>query len=627
MRVDRHDRLISALRAANGPMSGAELGRALGVSTRTIRSDVSTINALAGTTRISSEHRGYRLRAGGESAPPGPRQTPDSRIFTIVRRLIRERDGLDVHELASTMFVSESSIEADLAKVRTLIRDFELTLHRAGDRIVLAGRERDQRRLVRQLVLGSARGAAATNLGAALHDLTRYDLAQVAEILEASMAAGGLELNDYVLADLTLHLTIALDRIDEGLTTEEEGRTIASPALSAAISDLNVRLATRFGSQLPEPEQRAFAALVAARLATDLDPAQAPFAEGESVALVRAVLRELSSQYLLDIDDEVFVMNLSVHVRNLLVRARSGQPARNPLGPDFKDSHPLVHELAVFMASRIEAMAAIAIEQEEIVYLALHLGGYLQRTLDDADRIRIVCITPRYYDTQNRFRERIAHHIDEAAVTAVAPIGGAWPPMDADLVVSTTDPPEGTNLRVVQVSPLLGRADLDRISDAARQARRAKSAARIRWTLTELLDPRLFLRVSSITKEDALTVMCETLVSEGVAGPDFLEGVLARERLSSTAFNGSIAVPHSLHMNCRRTAISVLISDEPIRWGESEVQMIALFALSPTGRQVFRDVLDAFIAVLAERDATVRIVNASGTYEEFVPAVLAETEG
>lgn len=81
-----------------------------------------------------------------------------------------------------------------------------------------------------------------------------------------------------------------------------------------------------------------------------------------------------------------------------------------------------------------------------------------------------------------------------------------------------------------------------------------------------------------------------------------------------------------MNMDCFRTAISVLISDEPIVWGESNVRMVALFALSPTGRQVFRDVLDAFVAVLAEPSRIQRIVGSADNYEHFVAAVLAETE-
>lgn len=45
---------------------------------------------------------------------------------------------------------------------------------------------------------------------------------------------------------------------------------------------------------------------------------------------------------------------------------------------------------------------------------------------------------------------------------------------------------------------------------------------------------------------------------------------------------------------------------------------MVLFALSPDGRQIFRDVLDKLIGLLAEPLTTSRLLAASGSYNEFI---------
>lgn len=620
-----HERLLTLLRSTAVPMSGRDLASRLGVSTRTVRAYVTSINLQSARPIVVAEHRGYSIapeHAAGVAAVRRDRRAPEQRMLTIARRLIRASDGEDVHELAELLSVSQSAIEADLAKVRMLLREFDLNLVRQRDRVRLGGSEANQRRFVRQLILGSARGAAAIGLEASMRELNRYELPTLSRILESALAAHDVALHDYGLADLTLHLAIALERIQDGHAHADVGRSVDRGGRADAIVGLMAsEMHRELGVEFPDGERSGFADLISAR--TIVGPVTAP--EDEYVTLVRRITADLSSHYLLDIDDEVFALNLSLHVKHLLERARAGTAARNPLRATFKQSHPLIHELAVFMASRIEDQAGIRVNEDEIAYLALHLGAYLQRSLEDADRVSVTCVVARYYESHHAFVGRLEDHLgDGVSIDTVEGVHPDWDAIGSDLIVTTLEPPSGLAPTVLVVSPILSRSDLDRISDDVRRRRAAKSAARIRWTMSELMDPRLFHSVERITQDAALQLLCETLVGEGVAHARFERDVRERERLSSTAFGELIAVPHSIHMDCHRTAISILISKNPIPWGDSEVRMVALFTLSPTGRHVFRDVLDAFIATLADSERMDRIVEAAEDYEDVVRAIVAE---
>lgn len=192
----------------------------------------------------------------------------------------------------------------------------------------------------------------------------------------------------------------------------------------------------------------------------------------------------------------------------------------------------------------------------------------------------------------------------------------------SDLVVSCIDPGGSAPAPVVLVSPFLTSADIEHVL-ASVQAERARNARRrVRTTLTTLIDPRAYRHVGVIgSKEVALQTMCDTLVAAGYVEDTFYADVMDRERRSPTSFGGEFAIPHSLYMDANATGIAVLASDKGIPWGTSTVRLVMLFALSPDGRQTFRDVLDELIRLLSEGSNITTLLNASSDVESFMAAL------
>lgn len=629
MYTTKQEQLLRVLRDASEATSGARLASVLGVSTRSVRNYVRELNDLAGSEMIAASHRGYTLdervlRSLEQSRHGRARaDTPMQRLYYIVRRLVTSTGGEDVYDLAAMLYVSDATIEADLAKVRTLVREFGLVLRRHQWLVAIEGPERDKRRLVRQILLDSTHGVAAVGLSAALREYHSYDLPSLIDLLRRTLTDHGFAVQEYALTDLALHVVIAVDRVAGGHVRESLPAEQPDAALERAADDLAARLEERYGVALPPTERRDLARLIAVRTGPDLGAAGL-VQDDPSVVLVRQIMQELSDKYLLDIDDPTFPVNLALHVHNLVRRARSGSHARNPLGASFKQSHPLVHELAVFVASRIESGTGVEVNEDEIAFLSLHLGAHLHKSLATQDQVAVVCVAPQYYESHRAFAARVTEHLGDAAVVqrTVDTVHHEWAELTADVVVTTVEVAADVPAEVVMISPVPTRAELDRVSDVVRAVRARKIASRIRWTLSELLDPRLFWHVERTTRDEALALMCARLFAEGVTEADILDDVLERERLSPTAFGGALAVPHSMRMDATRTAISVLVSDEPIEWAGSQVHLVVLFALSPNGRHLFRDVLDEMIAALAEPAKITALIEHSGTYEDFVTTLL-----
>ncbi len=634
MLAERHLELLTYLDRARRPVPGEELAARLQVSARTVRHYVAQINRTARADLVTSSHLGYRLddttyRAFVDSGfgSSHSSETPGQRMHGVVAELLRHPDGLDIRQLASRLHVSTSTIEADLVRSRALLREYDLSVRREREWLELHGSERQRRRVLRQILAESARGSQSALAAGLMGRFSSRDQQLLRLILSDALRDNSLDANEYVMTDLVMHLMIAVDRVRQGYElsavpgsdgVDDSPMTDVATQVAGSVRDL-------LDVELPPVERRYIALLLSFKTIPreTRDPSELRRANDVYYEMVCQITAELSQHYLVDLTSDRFLLNMGLHVRNLVARMRAGERARNPVATAFKQAHPLIHELSVFFARQVELREGIEVDEDEIAFLSFHIGSQLQSTADDADRISIVCLVPRYHSMHNVFREQLARSLPPDAVieSVVTTAEQNWASLDADLIVSSVPLPQSGLPPVVTVTPLLSRADLDNVAEVVRGLRERRNRARLRGNLVELLDPLFIHHVSDIeTREQVLDLMVAPLLTEGVVGPHFLDDVMERERLSPTAF-GSLAVPHSLHMDQNRTAISVLVSQTPISWGGSTVRLVVMFTFAPDGRSAFRRVFDQLILTLSEPANVQTLTTAGSSYEDLLTAL------
>jgi lichenan operon transcriptional antiterminator len=115
-----------------------------------------------------------------------------------------------------------------------------------------------------------------------------------------------------------------------------------------------------------------------------------------------------------------------------------------------------------------------------------------------------------------------------------------------------------------------------------------------------------------------ITALGNRMVELGVIDDSYIAGTIERERMSSTAFTDSLAVPHAMTMNAHRTAISIVINETAMQWGENRVNVIALIAFSASGRTAFQTVFDQFVTVFSDRDYVQQLVRNAVDFPTFI---------
>lgn len=623
-------------------VTASALADALGVTPRSIRSYVTAVNArVAPGLAVESGPQGYRagpdaaaaLRAAGEAG------TPRDRLHTLVRALLDSADGIDVFETADRLHVSPATLDADLARVRGLLGGTELTLERSASRARLRGTEAAQRRLLSRLAHDEM-DAGSFDLAALRRTLGEGSVGARAfgpfkTDLVARLGERGWFVNEFGIGDVVMHIAIAADRVsrDRPLEGSDGDARPEQADVAAIIGELAEH---HLGVRLGSGDLQHLATLVLTRVVA---PGGAPSdthehtraqLEPEVEQAVRDIVQRAAAEFLVDIVHEDFILRLALHVQNLRLRAREQAWSRNPLTRSLKSTYPMIFEVAVFIANGLHERLDIPLLDDEIAYIAMHVGGRLERSRRADQLLTATIVCPGYYELHELLRSSVDRSLGQAieVVGVETRVDPDWDSIDTDLVLTTIDPAVPGE-RIVRIQPFLTDADVERVQAAAGRVRRSRRLARLRRELERYFEPAAFVRGldPGLGEDGVISLLGEPLIAAGVIDADYVERTIQREQLSSTAFTDALAVPHALGMTASRTAIAIGIADPSIPWGDGRVQVVALVAFSESDREAFQTVFEQFVEVFSERDSVQRIVRRATSFTAFLDELVAVIDG
>jgi lichenan operon transcriptional antiterminator len=632
---ERQDRILAHLARASGTVTASELADALGVTPRSVRTYLARLRARPGAQDlVVSGPTGYRLDEdayarfrSSETRVATTVDTPRERSTRIIRELLAAANGLDVFELADRLHVSESTVEADLAKLRPLVAELELRITRNGSTVTLSGSERDRRRLISRLFRDETT-QGRIDLDAVERAFASESLSAFKTALLRELEARQYYVNDYGTDNVLLHIAIAVDRVAHDNRVPDDERPSRSegfhgeefPAL------LDALVTEHFGVSLGQGDAEYLGYLLSTRAVAPSTSGEAGendrrrYLADDDLERVRRITQRAGAEYAVDLSDEDFITRLALHVHNLLERASDRSFSRNPLTRSIKTSYPMIYELAVFIARELRDLSGVEIDDDEIAYIAMHVGAHLQQEARREDLEPVVLVCPNYYDLHSVLAARILASVgDLVRVERVVTRSDVpWSSLGVDLVLSTIEPPV-PNDSVVVVGPFFGEADGDRVRRAVARLRRGRRRSAIAAELLEYFSPALFVRNHYTSDEETMIrQLGDLMIADGAIDESYLDGVIERERMSSTAFTDALAVPHAMAMSAERTAIAIAVNEHSIPWGDARVNVVALIAFSADGRARFQPVFDQIVEVFSVREDVQRIIRGSDDFRSFI---------
>ena len=610
-------------------VTASSLAANMDVSTRSIKSYIQEINSVY-PEAIESSREGYRIdkqaarRILEESGTHIP-QSSQERIVYIINSLIKSDTSVNTYDLCDEMFISYSTIKNDLQAVKSKLRKYDLQLNNNHDNLTVSGLEKNKRRLLSSILYDES-NVNFVNLETIQNIFPEIEIELIKDSLLEIFDRFHYFVNDYSLINLVLHITIAIDRSRNRNVNTEDIRDM--PPISSHEYELARNIARKieedFRLEYNQAEVYELALLLISR-ATAIDYQSITvsnledFITPECLALVKELISDVNSFYYIDLTEPEFLIRFALHIRNLLQRSKNNYFSRNPLTEEIKTSCPLIYDVSVCLSSTIKERTGISINDDEIAYIAFHLGSTLEAQKNLSEKVTAALYCPSYYDTNVKLTDTINRHFSsELLITNIFTEERELEKTGKnDLVLSTVPLNSVIQLPLLQISPFFTEKDVQSLRRQLTEIKTNKRRKQFREYLEYLIVPEFFERRDDLTDYDQVVRhMVEKMVSMGYVDEDFEQDIRAREQLSATAFQ-DFAIPHAMKMRAHKTGINVLISDTPVKWGDKQVRIVLMLCFNRDERFIFNEIFEPLTMVLSSRENVKRLVTA-GDYQEFI---------
>ena len=423
------------------------LANHLNVSVCSIKNYVREINEEY-PEAIHSSREGYRLDMElaksilDETADHIP-QTSEERVIYILNQLINhhQEEAIDIYDLCDELFISLSTIKNELQKVK--------------------------RKLLSTLLYNES-NVNFVNLKSLQNSFLDIDIPYIKNTVLQIFEDYHYFINDYSLINLVLHITIAIDRIRKNNinTTSIDQQPAVHLHEYELAEKVAGRLEEHFHITYSKAEIYEMTLLIISRATTiDYKSINAAnledFIGKECLNLVKELILDINSFYYIDLSEQEFLIRFALHIKNLLVRSKNNYFSKNPLADGIKTSCPLIYDVSVSLAATIKEKTGISINDDEIAYIAFHLGSALEAQKSLTEKITVALYCPSYYDMSLKVTDVIKrYYSDELLITNILTDESDFDKIkDTNLIITTIPVSVITSIPMIQISIFLNQKD------------------------------------------------------------------------------------------------------------------------------------------------------------------------
>lgn len=624
------ENLIHELEKHKERMTAKELASALNISLRSIHNYIDAINDTEPDTILSSRS-GYaldpakakKLLASESSRIP---QTSEERTVYLLRQLIRNSEGMNLYDLCDEIAVSASTLKADLGKIRRMIGKYDLELSTKNDNIQIIGTEKNKRHVLSTILYNESTGSFQS-IDSIQEIFPNLDIHEIRRAVLEVFNKYQYYINDYSLMNLIWHITITIDRIQNGMTNDIDiPADVDTNSLDYRIaSEIRDKLSETFHIEFSPSETYELMLLIVSR-ATNLDYRSITkenveqFIGKDCYNLVNKLITNIASYYYIDLSEPEFFVRFALHIKNLIVRAKNDYFIRNPLTENIRRTCPLIYDNAVIAAATIKEETGITINDDEIAYIAFHLGSTIEDQKNLHNKINAILYSPNYYDSNLKLASRLSNEFpnDLLISNVLTDINDLDKQNNANLIISTFPAQFRTSIPVLIISPIISEKDVENLGRKISEIQKQRKQKVFSGYLHELMDPSLFfISNEKLTKGETIHRMAVLLQSHGIAADNFEGEVLEREKMSSTAF-GAFALPHAMKMHSPKTRLCVLINHAGIEWDPAhKVHLVILMCFNKSERYIFNETFEPLTMILSD-PATLNELIKANSFDKFI---------
>ena len=631
MLTKRQNMIMTIMNNQKDWIVGKDLAKLLNVSDRTIRNDIAAINEFYADTMIESNIRkGYRIQGEKvkrfiEETKKEIPETGEERRWLILKTLV-EHNQVNIYQLADQMCISEFSLENDMNKIRKLLDNYQgLKVIRQSNMLQLSGGEREKRHLYEELISYKISGNL-WNLNKVAENFMRFDLLKVKELLKDIFEEFHYQMNEVRIPTLLIHVGVILERnfACHFLKEDEEQQGKYGREEYEISRHFFEKIGARLSLQVREAEICDFAIYL--EHGKRKGYCEEEQLQGLASDLVQHIIVEIREHFDIDFSEDCeFRLGLEVHTVSLLKRHYANVEIDHTCLEEVKRKYPLIFEMGVWVCKIMEEHLNIIISENEISFIALHLGSAYERA-NLRRKYRCLLICPHNQTVKdlciqkivNRFQDRMEivgcmSYFEESLIRE----------KNLDLILTTQPVAHALDIETTEISMFFAHTDEAAVFQTLNRLDQIRYRNNFQFFILNLIREEFFTANMAVEEpEKIISDMCDKLYARGYVKENFKEGVLKRERLSPTSFFHGFAIPHNMsHQETIHSAISTAILKQPVQWGSYEVRFVLLLAITEENRNFLKIFFDWLDDIVSNSEKFARLLEVQD-YQSFVNTLL-----
>ncbi|HAA7701695.1 TPA_asm: PTS fructose transporter subunit IIA, partial [Listeria monocytogenes] len=572
---------------------------------------------------INSTKQGYQINLNIPFKFQSESDVTERKSKLLLELIKNSTKGVDLFELADILYISEVTLKKDIQQLKNELKEADVKIVISKDRIKLIGKERAKRKYMISLLYEE--GGYRESIKSRIQEMIEFvSIDKLQNIVKEVLAQESITTNQYSMMNIVLHYAISIVRIQQGNTLIETQKTLIRKhskeyEISKKIAKI---LSEEYQIHFSEAETKQLGLLYVGlqneQSANANHGELDQFVDKKIIDALKIVLANVEETYLIDLQNEQLFIKLAIHVQSLYYRSRYKAYTRNLSLLDIKTSYPVTFDIAVYISSLLQEKLAIDFNEDEISFIALHIGSFLESENRDYLRLEIGLLVDDYHDLRTNMLKKLRARFENEATIEL--IENEDYEENFDIILTTNRDVALEKAGSIFIHPLLTTKDIKKITSRIQTKKkilenniRGQQIDRyiVRSLYSNQIDP------SELTPAKIREQMISKMEKQNFVTPEFKEKVEKREQMAPTSFPSGIAIPHSIKNDALQSGVSIMTLQEPIYWNDVKVKIIALVAISKKDATEFNDFFEKFVEIVSEPINTKRLSMVE-SFEEFI---------
>lgn len=610
---ERQNKIINILSKSQDPITGKHLANQLKTSVKTIRNDIKAINQInqQDITIQSKSGVGYSLNTSNiKKEFRCNRQTNNK--FELLKKLI-DKPINNLYELSDELFVSESTLMNWVNELNEIIIQSspKLKIRRNSNELIISGSE-NERRHIFNLFLNQELRINRLSLDKYYDFFDFVDLKILLSEIKNLYKEEQIKLNDFSMISFVLHIAVLLERIhNESYISLKKIKMDNTECIqySEVLKDL---LEKKYKIKLPDQEIAYIYHLYIGELKIN-DPSE----KNNLNEIIESILIQINKTFYIDFSKDLDLPRyLKTHLEGLYQRFLANKFLVNPLTNDIKNKYPFIYNISVYASSLFQQKLNFSFPDDEIAYIALHfLSSY--EIIQSEQSKNILLISPYSAGGKRLIRTKL-NKIEKYSINIqfISPFENIDKHLNnIDLILVEDDIQVNTDdVPIYTFKDFPTDDDLHQITSILSKNRKKRKD----MILSKYARKTFFFPHCSFNSPDEIIkFLCLQLKSKKIVPANYLDLVLERENISSTAYANNHAIPHAIQRVSKRNTIAICLLDKPLNWSGKKVRIVLLLALKAERSNDFEDLFGE-ISVIFDDKSFVNKLSRMDTYDDFI---------